>query len=605
MRCDKCNFYGEIDEKDILLDYIKNNCTHCKGIKEEINLYSKLAETMYEKDIENWLYSNTPVIFDGNIIIGDLKNYEFPRALGETKIRDICLKYNMNNLVARAKDEKKTVIYKLLGTLYDDLFRIIDINPEAILIGILTCLEFNRYISAILVSGLMKSFINNEPQDSKLGRMINQTFQMLLSSKNMAEMNGIKMDLNFDSIYCELESQFAFDKLCFEYGIEAVHYRIEKNNRTDDENNFNEYNYFEMLSLLRAIVTLRSAYIEFIDGYYRDHDLIILDGYFTDGNLFSGYENNYIENMTAQQINKSFIRHKEEFNKVLSAYKGFTIDTIQRISEAVQHNYIIGNEILIGNHETWIKLFMKFGLCNLNEAVAVFNEFIFKPANNMIYSVKSRKEDRITRKPIVKYDNIYYSIVDLLLYSMNLFIIGIFTGDFKDKEFNSKFQELYENINIDFEYEIYNLLKHELFIEKLKYNVGQKDIRINKIIVEIPGQIDIIAIYAKKLFVIECKNFDLKIDPKSVANEYGRLTKETRESVQIKLEDKINIIKANKEIVAKFLGEENPDTIDKEPIGVIVTNVFTIATMAKDVKYNIITKDKLIEWIKNSIDKCS
>jgi hypothetical protein len=75
--------------------------------------------------------------------------------------------------------------------------------------------------------------------------------------------------------------------------------------------------------------------------------------------------------------------------------------------------------------------------------------------------------------------------------------------------------------------------------------------------------------------------------------------------VQIKLEDKINIIKANKEIVAKFLGEENPDTIDKEPIGVIVTNVFTIATMAKDVKYNIITKDKLIEWIKNSIDKCS
>lgn len=52
MRCEKCNFYGEIDEKDVLLDYIKNNCTYCKGIKEKFNLYSRIVETMYEKDIE-------------------------------------------------------------------------------------------------------------------------------------------------------------------------------------------------------------------------------------------------------------------------------------------------------------------------------------------------------------------------------------------------------------------------------------------------------------------------------------------------------------------------------------------------------------------------
>lgn len=107
----------------------------------------------------------------------------------------------------------------------------------------------------------MKSFINNDPQDSKLGRMINHTFQMLLSCKNIAEENGIKMGLKFDKLYCEFEGQLAFDKFCFEYGIEAVYYRIEKNDKNYDRNNFSGYNYFEMLSLLRAIVTLRSTYI--------------------------------------------------------------------------------------------------------------------------------------------------------------------------------------------------------------------------------------------------------------------------------------------------------------------------------------------------------
>lgn len=603
MRCEKCNLKDGVDEKDILLDYIKNDCSYCKKVKEKINSYSEIAQIIYEKDIESWLYSNTLVMYEENIIYGNSKEYDLYRASGETKIKDICFKCNIENFVARTKKEKEMVIYKLLGTLYDSLYKIIDINPDAAFIGILTCLEFNRYITAILISGLMKNFINNDTEFSRLGRMINQTFYMLLSCKNFAKQSNLKMEPSFDTIYCDFESQLAFDKLCFEYGIEAIQYRQKLNGKND--NNFNKSNYFEILSLLRAIIGLRSTYVEYIEGYYKNHDLIIINGYMTNVNLFSGYEDNYIENITLKEMNEGFVKHKEEFNKILLECKGFTIDTIIRISESIQKNYLIGDEVLIGNLEIWIKLFMKFGSCNMDEATSVMNEFIFWPDGKIIYSMESRKEKRITRKPIVKYQDMYYSIVDLLIYSLNMYISVLANGDFKDEKLHSKLQSLYKSINDEFEFEIYKLLKQELLIEKIKYNVGQKGIRVKRITIELPGQIDVLAIYDNKIFVIECKNFDLKTESKSVANEYVKLTKESQDSFQIKLYNKIKVIKDNKEIVAEFLGEENPDAIAKEPIGVIVTNMFTMATMAKDIKFNIVTKDKLITWIKNGTNQSS
>lgn len=598
MRCKKCHLTNEVDEKELLLDNIENNCIFCNEIKEKINSYCELGYIIYEKDIENWLYLNTPVFYEGHMLIGNSKKFDFPRASGEGKVREICQQNNIYNIILISKEEKKDTLCKILEALYDDLFGLIDINSDAVLLGLLTCVELNRYFSSILISGLMNQFSGNEPENSKLGKMVIQTFSMLLHLKKISEENDIKASFDFNEIYCKFESQIAFDKQCFEYGIEATIHRASKNKKTYNKSKFNSGVFFEIICLLRAIMLIRTTLIEYTEGYYKEYNLVIQNGEVINEDIFKGYEDNYIENMTAQQ-HDFFDEYKDRFNEILYVTKGFKIDTLQKILSSLEDNYLVMDEILIGESETWIQTFMKFGTCDLNEATAIFNEFVFCPDDDLIYSIKSRKENRIMRKSIIKSDNLYFSIVHLMSFSIYLFIVAIMSGDFNDQKFISKFQDLYKEINDKFEYEICNMLKEKLHTNKVKCKIGQKCIKVDGITLEIPGEIDVMAIYNNTIFIIECKNFDLKIETKSMANEYSKLTKENNDSFQTKLENKIKVIKENKNMVARFLGEENPDNISTEPIGVFVTNMFSFATLANDTKYKIVTKNELVGWITN------
>ncbi|NSL46435.1 NERD domain-containing protein, partial len=147
-------------------------------------------------------------------------------------------------------------------------------------------------------------------------------------------------------------------------------------------------------------------------------------------------------------------------------------------------------------------------------------------------------------------------------------------------------------INEEFEVEIYELLKNSLS-KKILYNftkIGSKPPFI-----EPPGQIDILLYYQYNLYVIECKNYDLKTNIPSVANEVKRIQNDEIG----KLEKKVRFVKENLRSILPLIGVDilEADSIENVT-GLFVTKNFSVGELLTN-QLPIINYSSLIDWIKS------
>lgn len=596
MICTKCSLnLLEIQPKDLLLNE-ETCCESCKNIYKLIEKNSFKGYEQYQFDLLQWLYLNTPIKNGSNIIMANSKQFNFPRYDERDIIADVIKALSLENRQYFEKKEKEQVLNYLLGNLYDKFFNEIK-NPLKYLFSYMSCLEYNRFIAATIVSWLQKNIEKDNPTNDTLVNMIIETLNFI-KEFNILKKQNIKDNIDINILYFDLENLLAADRISLELGIELIAYKISKQSYSflDDEE---ELKFGESLQIIRAIFTIHSVKIDFLEGKDKNAKLIFdINGYIKSSIKQKEIASSYIKDMTSFRS----IQTKDEddilkLNEVIFDHYGFELSSILAIVQNAQKIFIIGDEYLVGDERAWCEMIKALGNIDINEAKSIFKFLIYNNDKNLIFTESSRKDERALRKCLINIDAIFVCPVNIFIFSLTGLYVDIRIGDIKDvslmKALNK--EKIYEKIQLAFEEEVYKYISMNLSNLKIKKNIKQKDIRN----VYLPGELDILLLYSNKIFVIECKHFNIKIDAKSMANEYQRLTKINKNSIQNKLKEKVEAINDNLRDVLYFMGENYDNNTNYMTIGVITTKNFTLASMEENLPFPIVTYENLCEWIKN------
>lgn len=591
MWCTECR-QESTNINELLLNKI-NSCNRCKQTAATIQRLSLISKMNYEEIIKNGILKETPIYDNGCLITANTIKFKFDDFNGESYIYEICEILNLAEGEIYDKKEKYSIFNMMIGKIYDDLYRACSGTENGTIILLLTALEYNRYITLGLVTWLKGANLTEAINDS-LVRCIIQTLDMYKSFPNVMQQNFI----NYESLYCDIERLMAIDKLALEYGIEAIELKREKLFNCDITNK--DSNFKKIIQILRALCIINNLKIEYTEGRLKDRALSIdKDGKLIWNYMSIDYSSEYVSEMKATQNEVITDKHIKSINRILNNYKGFNIETIKKIINTVQSNCEIGDEFLIADKTSWLIVIQNSCSCSREIACKIFEEFVYKVDKEKVFSERTRIEYRAMRKCFYEYDNRYIAVVNLLSFCLQNWIVCMYAREIEDENLKKKMQVIHDSINTEFEKSVYCQIKDELKVETIKWNVENKEINYGKKVIELPGQIDVLLYLNKKIFVIECKNLELKSDPKSSANEYNKLTKTGNKTFQDKLHKKINIINQNKIEVLDFLEVTGVENEFVEVIGVIVVKTFTDASLVDTENYEVVTASNICEWIRN------
>lgn len=213
-----------------------------------------------------------------------------------------------------------------------------------------------------------------------------------------------------------------------------------------------------------------------------------------------------------------------------------------------------------------------------------------EPAKNIDY-IKN-KQNKLLQNSVFFYKNTVMISLELLVSSLMSLINNVFYNNIDLKEFSIELEKVHKEINEEFEIEIYELLRNSLtkniFHDFTKF--GDKPPYV-----EPPGQIDILLYYQHNLYVIECKNYELKTNISAVANEVKRIQNDEIG----KLEKKINFVKEHLKNILPLIGVDVLEAGNiKNITGLFVTKNFSMGELFTD-QFPVINCSSLIKWIKS------
>lgn len=601
MICKNCReSFKDIKAENLILN-ANGGCAYCKYISNEIDSICLKSRSEYQHDIIQWLSSNTPIKDGNNLIMANSREYRFPRFDEDQLISEIIRQLELDNKIFTTNEEKYSAVNKILGLLYDDFFDKIRSNTIQCLIDFLSCLEYSRFMANTIVLWLKDNAQEREPTQDKLVNIVIDTFNLIKTFETFNQYMINNLDIN--KLYLSFENLLALDRLSLEHGIELAVSKIQKEKVFFSEEINNRPTVFgETLRSLRAISTIKSIKTEFTEGINKDIPLIFNSvGEVTNEKIYNNLAQTYINDMTHQKSIYDFNNYNETIDNIVKDNLGFSLNTIQTILKKSQPIFTVGDDFLAGDTLSWCKALEELGDCNSEEAASIFKYFTYSILNMDIYGNQSRKNNRIMRKPIVVIDDVAICVVNTFSFALMGFYYDVFDGELQDENLIQALSVVHNKIDLDFEDAVFNEIR-SAFINSdysiVKKNIKELDIQTKKDeIIRFPGQIDILLLYKNKIIVIECKNFNLRIDPKSVSNEFGKLTKNNPKSIQAKLDKKVNWIKENIVPVAKFMGGDC--SVEYSIVGVITTSHFSLLSVEQNLKYPIVTWTNLCDWIQN------
>lgn len=578
----------------------KTECENCSMIKCSIEQYCGIAYEIYVNDTYNWLLLNTPVKIDDKVIMGNSRNFNFPRFDGESYIKEIIKRLNLENTEYKLKNDKIQVLNLILGYLYDELTNLIKLNSVNYLVSLVSNMEYNRFLAQNIVLWFSnKNNRNFERTNDNFANIILDSLDFVKSFESIG-LNNIQNPICIKEIYSDLEVQLASDRLSLEIAIENAYHIVKESGDTFIKEK-NSFEYGQVLGISRAINEIRLLKVEFSEGMYEKEDLnITYDGFIRTSNNLSFSSVFYEKYYRDMSNRKSFFSDEEieqKISKIVKIFYGLNLEQMLSLREGVSNTYNNGDEFLIGDKDTWIMMIKFFTSCNNEEAELAFEYLTLHINRDELFKDVSKKKSRITRNCLVKINDLFICPVGLLKYSLLGFYKDLKNGDVSNLELKNRLHEITGIEDEKFETAVYKDLKDNLVEPKIKANIGQKDILNNGKCIELPGQIDVLLLYKDHIYVIECKNTNLRTTPKSVANEYGKYKKINKKSVQYKLSQKINVINENKRDVIEFMGECFKEYANIKVSGVITTSSFSVASLDEDLLYPVITWTNLSEWI--------
>jgi normocyte-binding protein 1 len=502
---------------------------------------------------------------DEHIYIKYMERYSQAEGLNDVDISEIIEKLGYNGKVL-VKKEKKEAIYRITGELFHEILKKLDsFNKFEILIFLLECLIENRRQALSKVSQFYK--------------------------KNDYEKIEIEYTVNH---------VLSIDRLSIELGLGL----ILKNYNDVSEYNSNildDNKYYEILDSLKKLEKFRNITIELIDGKYKDKFIIFERGRLLISN--SGKEKDYapffideIKNNKLEEHNQNNIRDNQIIQNLydkFSNFFGFKIETIQKIIKELEKNLGGGYKYIFRFEDNLLELLSYWGECEEKESQKIFEYFLYNPQKDNIYDKNLNDKNRVLRKSIIKLENQYLINNFLFLSSLNLLLEDIKNRYLPDDIIKSaKLDKSYNSLNDNFEIKILNMIENEISNLWIKPNID---------LVGSPGQIDILCIKNRKILIIECKNLNLKFNTKSRINSEEV---DEKKKFQDKLHKKVEWVSNNKNKILEEMSENDKQKYifeieDYIVCGVIVRKEYSNSIFNQNLKYPIVTSNKICEFIKN------
>jgi hypothetical protein len=582
------------------------NCNRCVNIYDFIDTQCQIAHETYVRDIYNFLLENTPVKFNDNVIMANSKKYEIIRNDEDKVLKELILRLSLDKEVYNKKNDKISVLNKILGFLYDDFLNLVQKNPLAYLVSFMSNLEYNRFIAQNLVLWFCDE---EEPIKKTKDDFVNILLDTLnfVKSFKVLETLEIKGSIRVDEIYSCIESQLALDEHSIEFGVEFLSYII--NGKFELRDYDVRFEYGQALSIIRAINKIRALKVEVSEGIYQSNDLMIsFNGEIKVNSCkynIKNFASSYYKDMSSRKAFTQRSAYLSDIDNITRKYLGISLNQIIIFIDNIQKMYEQGDEFLVGDLQSWYRMIIELTDCSEDEAKLLLNNLVLRLEREELYKDVSIKRNRAARKCMIILEEMIICPVDLLKYSLMGTYIDIINADVANEQFRKELRITEEQEDYDFELAVFNEIKSNIRDIKIKANIGQKDIKVDKKYVILPGEIDVILLYNSNIFIIECKNSKLRTSPKSIANEYSKLSKENNKSVQIKLKNKIDIIsdENNKNVLIEFMGDDYNKYINSTPIGIITTSNFSSASLDTELLFPIITWTNLCEWITKNYGK--
>ncbi|WP_252249472.1 hypothetical protein [Clostridium sp. VAP23] len=565
--CDKSICKNKISYLSLDVNY----CDYCEEISKKIGRIVEESQLIYKRNIFK-------DILNLNINDNKILNEYIKRKNILTKQLD-------------TKDKILNILYQIIGILTDDIVSIIQENPSAYLIVGLSLLEYNSFLSIQIVD-IIHNFNKKEYKEYD-----NDDLAILIS-KMFVDFRRRNEEIAKD-VFGEIQKIITLDKHAFQYAIKIIEKNVLENKKSRtlfEKTNIDDLKIENILKLVRVYSNLYDLSEAYLNGIYNIKNLS------TDSNGINieyeedEFEYNYsklINILSSQSISSKLpISFTEEVDDVINKYLGVTTGKIDNALKNLFETYREGNDILIGTDNSFIQLFAKIFEIDNFKAKKLVNIFTLN-YKNIDYTWIN---ERPLKKCLLRFSNEILCVpLSILGYTITNFRATILSNKMINESFDKEIQALNKKLNDKFELDVGNMIKSNFRNSNINVNVEQKDIisKDNKQNVVLTGEIDVLAFIEGYVFVVECKDFELRIDFEEFRNELRYMRK-----AQKKLSPKIDIINANLQYVLEYLGVDESQLKSKKVQGIIVTSQFSIADFWKKSKYPIVNAKNLIEFIK-------
>lgn len=470
----------------------------------------------------------------------------------------------------------------VLGRLYDDLYKYVD-DEFSLLFGIMSCLEFNRYLAHSIIYNTDLNKSETDEYDDFV-KLIAKSLRNNLNYHKLANTNHENV------MYAAIENVVSLDRLSLENIIALLAKRVESKSFPIKNNfRFNDIKFEKVVIIGRCIENLKNKKIRYqIDDYNL---LLSSTDYLQTMNRMKGRE-------------ESFSDYLEDFDCILYEELGFKLSTIQKILDNFLKVTDIGTSFYISDYSNAVIFFTELSEGDhVEEIKNILDYFTYKTMENL-YLISIPENKRFLKKPFLKFGDKLITINNLIFYAFFYFTSDVFSGISLSNKVDKKLQKIYKKIDDDFEIRVKHTIQ-QLVLSQFPYHdyILEAKVDQSNLFQDIkndtfPGEIDVLLILGSKIFVIECKNYPLQVNPKKGANEINRLYKENNKSIQSKLDSKVRWMNDNLESVSDYYGVNRKDI--KEVNGIVCTSNLSLASNYKT-KYPIVSLVNLSEFIIKSI----
>lgn len=595
MACNKCTIaYGEFTPKH-LTEEQRLTCDSCNKAIALINKHGLESVQCYLKDIEIWLAQRT-AIKSGEKIIA--VNWDLMKGINRIEhdnlIAEVVLRLGYEDEEFTGRDEINLLCGNVVGLLIDDLKNHIKFNSKGYLVSLMTMLEQNTYLSITTINWFRNDYKNKAlfqgQNNHEVGNALIETFSLL----------SVTDDRKFRTIYREFEELIASDKQALQLAIEIV----------SDHQNANDFPVQNSaLDAERLLQYARAIYQVLHMRDEANEKILSLNKIYCDskGNIevireedsitqYENFKSLFFELFPSPNgVGDLYESSEQDFDELCLKYFGITHKQIAQLGESLFNFYPKTDLFLIGSNEYFQKL-INYSI-GIEVKETFLNMFIRDATSKTNYNIGSKA--RPLRKCLIPIgENIFICPVSIFIFSVSGTYLDILNGGVDLKPLDDELQNVYKKVNTQFEKKVAEQLKVHLSPAVVP-SIPQKIPKFGgKGFVFLPRELDVVMLYNQQLFILECKNLDMKFTPKSLGNEIQRI----RKKFSGKMAQNIEAVKENWESVLQYLGE-NPNDINRhEPVGVIVTRELTISSVITGVDYPVVPYAKLVESIETFIN---